>query len=108
MNTQAARRSSASVFGKIPSTSAALDLAVEPLERVGRPDVAPVRVREVGERGQVGLGLAQQLGDGRELPREGVADDFDVLADGVAGGLGEDRVDQLHAAGPAGEPAVAQ
>ena len=48
---------------------AALDLAVEPLEGVGRPDLVPVRVREVREGGEVGLGVAEQLRDGGELRR---------------------------------------
>jgi hypothetical protein len=77
-------------LGKIPTTSVRR-LTSRLSRSSGLVDqiLRPVRVREVGEGGQVGLGLAQQLGDGRELPLEGVGDDFDLLADGVGGRLGE-------------------
>ena len=45
-----ARRRTAASLGKIPTTSApALDLLVDPLERVGAPDLLPVGEREGGE-----------------------------------------------------------
>ena len=48
-----------------------------------------MRLGEVGERGQVRFGVAQQVGDGGEAAGEGVGDDLDLPADGVRGGLGE-------------------
>ena len=39
------------------------DLAVDPLERVGRAQLRPVRLREGVEGEQVILGLLEQLGD---------------------------------------------
>ena len=50
-------------------------------------------VGEVRVGGQVGLGVQQQLGDGRELRAEHVGDHVDVVAGGVGGGLGEDGAD---------------
>jgi hypothetical protein len=54
--------------GKMPTT-AVRDLLVEPLERVGGADLAPVGLgeRHVGE--QVGLGLGEEFGELREAPR---------------------------------------
>lgn len=58
-----------------------LDLAVEALEGICAPDPAPVRVREVGERSQVGLGLQEHLSDGGELPGEHAGDEVDLCPD---------------------------
>jgi hypothetical protein len=46
---------------------ASFDLAMEPLERVGRPDLAPVLDGERGERQQVVAGVAEHRRDVWEL-----------------------------------------
>ena len=61
------RRMSAPGWGRCPTTAgAALDLLVQPLERVGAADLAAVGLgeREVGE--QVVLGVGQQVRDRRD------------------------------------------
>ena len=63
-------------------------------ERISAPDLAPVAVGEVRERGQVGLGLEEHLGDGGKLAGEHVGDEVDVRADLSLAGLGEDRADR--------------
>jgi hypothetical protein len=50
------------------------------------PTSAPVGGRDVGERGQVGLGLVQHLGDGREHGGEDVGDGADGGRGDVGGG----------------------
>jgi hypothetical protein len=57
---------------------------------VGRPDFSPVRLGEVGEGGDLLGGIAQHLGDLRELDVQGGRDLFDLGAHQRAGGLGED------------------
>ena len=42
---------------------AAFDLFVEPFQRIGRPDLLPVRNREIGEGGDVGVLRVAEGGD---------------------------------------------
>ncbi len=70
-----------------------LDLPVEPFQGVGAPDLLLVRAGEVAERGQVALGVLEQLGDGGELFGEHVGDFVDLGSDLGLPGLGEDRAD---------------
>jgi hypothetical protein len=49
---------------------------------------------EVRERGQVGLGVEQQLGEGGELASEHVGHEVDLVADLGLAGLGEDRANR--------------
>ena len=82
----------AASLGKMPDDAgAAFDLLVEPLERVGRPDLAPVRSRERGEGEDLGLGVVHQRADLGEPGGELVADLVPgCVAIGVGVGLGED------------------
>ena len=81
-----------SIVGEDPDDfGAAFDLAVDPLEGVGGPDLAPVRLGERGECQEVLSGVAEQRGDVGELAGEH-AGDLGQLGAHVAGvGLGEDR-----------------
>ena len=51
-------------------------------------------VREVRERGEVGLGVEQHLGDGGELAGEHVGHEVDLGPDLGLAGLGEDCADR--------------
>ena len=73
---------------------AAFDFLVEPLERVGRPDLLPVRHREPGEGEQVVVGLAEHLLDLGQLLAEHRGDDLELLGDVLGVGLGEDGADR--------------
>jgi hypothetical protein len=80
------------VVGEDPDdVRAALDLLVDPLERVCRGDLAPVGARERGVGGHVGLGIFEEFGGLGELRLE-QPDDVTQLSSGPGGvGLSEDR-----------------
>ncbi len=91
------RRTRLAVVGKIPTTAgAALDLLVEPLERVGAADpaAAPLREGEVAE--QVGLRLGQQLGHARVRAGNAVDHPVELLPGRGPVGLLEDRADRAR------------
>jgi len=67
----------------------AFDLLVDPLQRVGRPDLLPVRFRERGERQHFGLGVVHQRADLRERLGRLIADLIPGFVDSVGVGLGE-------------------
>lgn len=50
----------------LDEVGSAFDLGVDSFGGVVRPDLLAVLGREVGERGEVGFGVAQHAGDGRE------------------------------------------
>ena len=66
---------------------------VEPLERVRRPHLLPVRPGEGGEGEDLGLGVVHQRADLGEPCGELVADLVPGGGDGVGVGLGEDRAE---------------
>ena len=70
-----------------------LHLLVEPFQRVGAPQLAPVGDREGGEGGQVLAGISQHGGDLGELGLKHGRDLVQLLGDLGAGGLGEDGAD---------------
>ena len=73
--------------------SPALDFLVEAFERVIRPALAPVLVRE-GELGQdIGLSLIHEVGHAGEALPEAVSDGAPLLAGTCGIGLGEDGPD---------------
>ena len=73
---------------------AAADLAVEALQRVGRPELAPVVGRERVEREDVGLGVFEHRGDLAHAPVE-VRDGFGKPVAGLGERVGvKDRPDQ--------------
>jgi hypothetical protein len=92
--TAVARRRTARVREDLDDVGAACDLPVQPLERVRGLDLLPVLVGEVRARGQVFLGLQQDLLDLGELAAEHVGDGVELGADRVRGGLGEDGADR--------------
>ena len=60
-------RSAEASFGKIPTTRVRrLDLGVDPLQGVVRPDLRPVALREAGEGAEVLLGVGKHVGDNVE------------------------------------------
>jgi hypothetical protein len=67
-----------------------LDLLVQPLDQVVRPDLAPVIERELPERQHITLGLSHRRGRLREPGGETVGDLVQAVADLVGGELGED------------------
>jgi hypothetical protein len=73
--------------GKIPTTSAAADLAVEPLLRAVAPDLPPDRLREGGEGEDVGAGRGQVGSHLRELVRQRVQDPAELGMHGRRVGL---------------------
>ena len=73
---------------------ASLDLAMEPLERVGGPDLAPVLDREPRERAEVVAGVEERSGHVTELGLEGGDDAVELGVDGIGVGLSEDRADR--------------
>ena len=82
-----ARRRTAASSGKMPDHVAApLDLLVDPLERVGAPDLLPVGEREGGEGRHVLARLREHRGDDREPRRQLVDDRIELLADRPASG----------------------
>jgi hypothetical protein len=78
----------------VPGGSAVGYLAIQPLQRVGGPDLCPVRSGEVGKRGDLLACLAQHRGDVGELGLEHTGDDLDMLAYEGPGGLGKDGADR--------------
>ncbi len=67
------------------------ELPVEPLLRIGRPELAPVGFRKPGKGQQVGRDLGQE-GGGREAGRE-LVNDPRVLGPNRRGGLGKERAE---------------
>jgi hypothetical protein len=79
----------------MPTTSVrAFDLFVEPFQRIGAPDLFPVRHGEIGEGGDVVGGLAQHRFDLGQLAAEHVRDGVELLTDVFGVGLGEDGADR--------------
>src|SRR4029450_4800659 len=70
------------------------DFLVDPLERVGGPDLLPVRGGEGSEGGDVVAGVAQHRLDLGELAAEHAGDDLELGADAGLVGLGEDGADR--------------
>ena len=82
------------VVGEDPDDSrATLDLGVDPLQGVGRPDLDPVGDREVGEGGEVCLGVEQHGRHLGELALQGLGHFAQLAAHVTRVGLGEDRAD---------------
>ena len=73
---------------------AALDLAVEALDRVGRVQLGPVLLREAHVGEHVGLGLVHQRGELRDLGAELVGDLAPLGPGGVGVVLGEGGGDE--------------
>jgi hypothetical protein len=74
--------------------AASLHFPVDPFERVGRPDLAPVLEREGREREGVVAGVDQNGDDVGELAAECGGDAVELLANRSGVGLGEDRADR--------------
>ena len=94
-STAPARRSDGGLVGEdAHDVGAPLDLLVDPLERVRRPDLAPVgaggrrRRRRCRPRRRASMRV-----DGGELAAELVGDRVELLGDRGGVGLGEDRAD---------------
>ena len=73
---------------------AALNLLVQSFERVGAPDLFPMRDREIRERGDIWAGLAQHGFDFGQLPPEHAGDGVELLTHVGGVGLGEDGADR--------------
>ena len=82
------------VVGKDPDDPrAALDLGVEPRERVGRPDLGPVALRERCKGADVSRVVVELVSNLRERSPERLDDLSELAGDVDLAGLGEDRPD---------------
>ena len=87
-------RSAEASFGKIPTTRVRrLGLGVDPLERVVRPELGPVALREAGEGAEVVSGVSEHVGNDREPPLERTGNLLELVEDGLLIALSEDRPD---------------
>ena len=85
----------AAVGEDLDDVGAAFDLAVESFDGVVGPEFAPVVGGHVSERGQVGVGAVEHVGDVGEPGLDQVVGDVFVAGvDGFGGGLGVDGADQ--------------
>ena len=83
------------VVGEDPDDPrAALDLGVEPLGRVGLPDLRPVGSRERGEGEHVLLGVGQHGGNVRKPGLQSLSYPVELNPGGLATGLNDDRPDE--------------
>ena len=78
----------------MPTTREAFDALVDPLQRVGRPDLAPVRPWERGEREYLGLDLVHQRAELMEPGSELLAGLLPRRVYLGGRGLGEDRAER--------------
>src|SRR4051794_18922556 len=74
----------------------ALDLSVEPLERVRRGDLGPVLAREAHVHEHVLPRAVHQVSEGGEALPQGIGDRGPLLSGGFGCLLGEDRLQQGH------------
>lgn len=85
----------AASFGKMPTTvGAALDLSVEPLQRVCGMDLNPVCLREAHEGEHVGFGVVHERCELRELAAQLIGDRAPPLDRSPLAVLGERGVDE--------------
>lgn len=94
MRTAPARRSSASGLGKTPTTSVRRVFSLFPVPTVGRPELAPVQLRERGEGERVVVGLGHHRLYLGQLPAEHAGDDVVLLGDMGGVGLVEHGADR--------------